>query len=107
MEQLLYTTEGSVVLIRDTELLGVVTGNVTVPRGIHLVMDGMVMGDLVVLEGGTADVNGVVMGFIINDGGAVKVAGLEGQIGHAGVIPPRAHRASRAKPSFWGALSQA
>ncbi len=104
MKVMLDTIEGSVLLNEDFELLGVVTGSVTVARGAHLKMDGLIMCDLVVLEGGSADITGTVMGYVINDGGRVKMRGLDGVLGMAGVLPPQRHRAPRLRQSFWGAL---
>ncbi len=101
MQTILRTVEGSIVLTENTEILGVVTGNVTVSGGARVIMDGMVMGDFVVLEGSSAEVTGTVAGYIINDGGSLKVRGLDEDLGKAGVLPPRAQRNLRQK-SFWG-----
>lgn len=102
MQMMFQTTEGDITLTEDTELLGVVTGNVTVPSGVHLVMGGLVMGTLIVAGGGSADVNGVVMGHIINDGGTIKLSD-EGYAGRISAIAPHGHRAPRPRASFWGA----
>lgn len=99
---ILHTIDGSVVFHDEVDVLGVVTGTLTVARGGHVTLEGMVMGDLVVLEGGRADVNGTVMGFVINDGGAVKMRGIDGVLGSAGVLPPYTSRHAGKRPSFWG-----
>lgn len=106
MKTILETIEGSIVLRKDTELLGVAKGMVTVPGGVHLLMEGMVMGDLVVLSGGSAQVNGTVMGYIINDGGTVNLRGMEGELGKAAVLPPPAQKQARRMASFWGLVSR-
>lgn len=106
MKTILGTIEGSIVLRKDTELLGVAKGMVTVPSGVHLQMDGMIMGDLVVLDGGSAEVNGTVMGYIINDGGSIKLRGVEGELGKAAVLAPPTQKQSWFKPSFWGLVQR-
>lgn len=104
MKMLFHTIEGSLILDDDTELLGVVTGNVHVPEGVQLIMGGLVMGDLSVAAGGEADVNGVVMGYIINNGGRVKLSEEEGYAGRISVVPPHTRRSAEPRASFWGGL---
>lgn len=106
MKTILGTIEGSIVLRKDTELLGVAKGMVTVPAGVHLLMEGMVMGDLVVLAGGSAQVNGTVMGYIINDGGTVNLRGVDGELGKAAVLAPRVQKQPWLMASFWGRMSR-
>ncbi|MBA4274872.1 MAG: hypothetical protein C0436_04385 [Alphaproteobacteria bacterium] len=101
MKTILGKVQGSVVFEEDGELFGVVTENVTVMRGAHLRMEGIVMGDLVVHEGGSATVNGTVMGYILNDGGQVRVRGLADELGAAGVLGPKA-TSGQGRTSFWG-----
>lgn len=102
MKTILGKVQGSVMFEENGELFGLVTENVTVLRGAHLRMDGIVMGDLIVLEGATATVNGTVMGYIINDGGRVRVRGLAGELGSAGVIAPQVSARGAGRVSFWG-----
>ena len=80
MQTVLRTLEGPVTISSDMELLGVATGTVTVPSGVHLVMQGMIMGDLIVEQGGRATVNGTVTGVILDHGGEVQVFGVVGAL---------------------------
>ncbi len=101
MKTIMGKIDGSIVVEEDAQLFGVITENVTVLRGAHLHVEGVIMGDLVVHEGGASSVNGNVLGYIINDGGAVQVRGMETPLGSAGVLPPL--RTRFARPSYWAA----
>jgi hypothetical protein len=81
MEAIEHAIAGDMFLDHDVRLYGIVTGSVTVPDGMHLDLEGLVGHDLIVLEGGEAVVDGVVVGDLINRGGSVVVHGaVEGHI---------------------------
>ncbi|MGY6570250.1 MAG: hypothetical protein ACXIVE_14745 [Salinarimonas sp.] len=67
--------EGPLTLECDLVMRGRVKGTVTVPSGSRLDLEGVIMGDLVVEEGGAAIVHGAVAGALINHGGDVEVRG--------------------------------
>jgi hypothetical protein len=70
---------GPVTITRDTILHGTVTGDVTVPGGVHLDLLGTVLGNLLVEDSGTACVRGVVAEAVINRGGVVEIYGSVGR----------------------------
>jgi hypothetical protein len=76
MQVVMDVIQGPTTLRRDLQLLGVVQGDLTVPRGAYLELLGTVAGDLVVLPGGRADVLGTVTGSVLNQGGTVSVLGV-------------------------------
>lgn len=74
------THEGNLRLAEDIELFGLVTGSVTVPSGICLLLYGGISGDLIVEQTAEATVHGTVGGSLINNGGEVQVFGTVGRI---------------------------
>lgn len=69
------TTKGPVTLDSETEIRGVVDGDVVVTANAKLVLYGTVSGDVRVEEGGEALIYGVVAGAVQNNG-HVYVAGM-------------------------------
>jgi hypothetical protein len=67
--------EGPLTLDCDLVMRGRVKGNVTVPAGSRLDLEGTIMGDLTIAEGGAAVIRGAVAGAVINHGGDVEVLG--------------------------------
>lgn len=68
---------GNLLLTDDTEITGMVTGKVTVEKGVRLLLRGTLASDLEVF--GTAEVVGTVVGTVFNSGQLV-VAGTVGAI---------------------------
>jgi cytoskeletal protein CcmA (bactofilin family) len=54
---------------------GVVIGDVLVAKDTRLELRGVVIGDLIIEEGGAAVVHGTVQGALINRGGEVEIYG--------------------------------
>jgi cytoskeletal protein CcmA (bactofilin family) len=67
---------GPTILRRDTRLNGVVTGDVTVPRGVRVEINGTVKGNVLACPGSQAVINGVVLGRLFNEGAEVEIFGL-------------------------------
>lgn len=55
-------------------------GSATVERGGELILSGMVTGDVEVLVGGAATIDGTVCGVLYNRGGAVRLYGTAGDV---------------------------
>ena len=68
---------GELRINEDSELLGMVNGPVTVLAG-HLLLRGMVRGDLRVCAGASVDIPGMVSGDLVLDGGLATVSGIVG-----------------------------
>ncbi len=68
--------EGPLTLDCDLVMRGRVKGNVTVPAGSRLDLEGTIMGDLIIEDGGAAIIRGAVAGVVINHGGDVEVLGV-------------------------------
>jgi cytoskeletal protein CcmA (bactofilin family) len=76
--------EGDLTLGDDLILRGMVTGDVSVPRGRRLELFGMICGDVKLEPGASAAVRGMVLGSVIN-GGDLDVWGtIEGTVEDAG-----------------------
>jgi hypothetical protein len=67
--------EGPLTLECDLVMRGRVKGTVTVPSGSRLDLEGLIMGDLVVEEGGAAIIHGTVTGTLVNHGADVEIRG--------------------------------
>lgn len=76
--------EGDLRLSEDLELLGMVTGTLTVPQGRYLDLKGTVKADLVIENGGRAVVRGKVDGTVRNLGGDVEILGMVGAVHDVG-----------------------
>jgi len=72
--------DGPVLLTRDTIFYGTVVGDMTIAPGVHLELMGSVIGNLIVEDGATASVRGIVSEAVINRGGSVEVFGAVGSI---------------------------
>ena len=71
---------GPIIVRSDTRLYGVVTGDVTVPRGVRLELEGVVTGNLLACPGSKVVVHGEVRGRVFNEGASVSVYGEVGSI---------------------------
>ena len=76
METIVEQIAGPYTLTQDTAVHGTVSGSVTVPHGLSLLLHGFVTGDLTVERGGMARVHGNVDGTVINHGADVRVYGM-------------------------------
>jgi len=63
-------------IIVDSQLLGIIYGNVIVSSGVSFQLDGIVSGNVTIQEGASVVVNGIVEGSIINDGGTLEISGI-------------------------------
>ncbi|WP_294235815.1 hypothetical protein [uncultured Sphingomonas sp.] len=69
-------TAGSVEMISDGTLRGMIGGDVIVAPGVHATIKAMVGGDVVVERGASVRITGMVSGRVVNLGGAVEVRGM-------------------------------
>ena len=67
---------GSVVIKRDGEMSGMVSGDVIVRSGVRASISGMVSGDVVIEDGAEVTVSGIVDGRVI--GSPASVSGIVG-----------------------------
>ena len=72
--------DGPIIIRTDTRLYGVVTGDVTVPRGVRLELRGVVTGNLLACPGSDVMVRGEVRGRLFNEGASVAVYGELGSL---------------------------
>lgn len=79
MKTIVNIIKGSIRLDIDLTIIGLVRGDVIVPKGRRFVLKGMVSGDVVVEKGGTAEIRGMVGGRVHNEGGIVSVKGFARQ----------------------------
>ena len=93
---------GPIIVRTDSRLYGVVTGDVTVPRGVTLELEGVVTGNLLACPGSTVVIHGEVRGRVFNDKATVSVYGEIGSLrdeeGSASYLAPCAvvrHAAER------------
>jgi cytoskeletal protein CcmA (bactofilin family) len=71
---------GPIIIRTDTRLYGVVSGDVTVPRGVRLELEGVVTGNLLACPGSKVMVHGEVRGRLFNEGGSVSIYGEVGSV---------------------------
>ena len=71
---------GPIIIRTDTRLYGVVSGDVTVPRGVRLELEGVVTGNLLACTGSKVLVHGEVRGRLFNEGGTVSIYGEVGSL---------------------------
>jgi cytoskeletal protein CcmA (bactofilin family) len=71
--------KGSIRLDIDLTVIGLVRGDVIVPKGRRFILNGMVSGDVVIEEDGAAEIRGMVGGKVHNEGGTVSVRGFARQ----------------------------
>ena len=71
---------GPIIIRSDTRLYGVVTGDVTVPRGVRFELEGVVTGNLMACTGSKVMVHGEVRGRLFNEGGTVSIYGEVGSV---------------------------
>ena len=71
---------GPIIVRTDTRLYGLVTGDVTVPRGVTLELEGVVTGNLLACPGSRVLVHGEVRGRLFNEGAAVSIYGEVGSL---------------------------
>ena len=67
--------QGDLTVSTDTELSGMITGNLTAKHG-NLVLTGMVCRDLYVEGDATVELRGMVNGKVVNRGGKLHVYGM-------------------------------
>uniref|UniRef100_A0A6H1ZEF7 Polymer-forming cytoskeletal protein n=1 Tax=viral metagenome TaxID=1070528 RepID=A0A6H1ZEF7_9ZZZZ len=72
--------EGNLSVSSDLVIRGMVTGTVTVVDNAHLELNGTVVKDVVVTEGTSVHIHGMVLGSVINDGGMLYIAGTVGAV---------------------------
>lgn len=72
-----------------TLILGTVKGDVTIAEGAILQLDGIIMGNLIILPEAQVFLNGVVEGDVVNRGGTLKNLGIiKGEILEE-MVPPQ------------------
>jgi cytoskeletal protein CcmA (bactofilin family) len=71
---------GPVIIRTDSRLYGVVTGDVTVPRGVFLELEGVVTGNLLACPGSRVVIHGEVAGRLFNEDSSVTVYGEIGSL---------------------------
>lgn len=71
---------GPIIIRSDTRLYGLVSGDVTVPRGVTLELEGVVTGNLLACPGSCVLVHGEVRGRLFNEGAAVSIFGEVGSL---------------------------
>ncbi|MGL5448045.1 MAG: hypothetical protein ACRDBL_12115 [Rhabdaerophilum sp.] len=76
MKTIINIVKGTIRLDIDLTVIGLVRGDVIVPKGRRFVLRGMVSGDVVIEKGGAADIFGMIGGKLHNDGGEVSVKGF-------------------------------
>ena len=90
---------GPLTISDEVELHGTVTTEVTVVRGGRLIVYGMIAGDLIVEEGGFAEVRGLVTGSVVNRGafrlGGFVSGSLRDEAGGRSEIAPQANIAGK------------
>jgi cytoskeletal protein CcmA (bactofilin family) len=70
MKTIVNVITGTIRLDIDLTVIGMVRGDVIVPKGRRFVLNGIVSGDVVVEAGGAADIRGLVAGKLRNAGEA-------------------------------------
>ena len=85
---------GPLTISDEVELHGTITTEVTVAGGGHLIVYGMIAGDLIIEEGGVAEVRGMVTGSVVNRGvfrlGGFVSGSLRDEAGGRSEIAPQA-----------------
>ena len=72
--------EGPLILREDTRLNGRVHGDVTVPTGLRMELNGAIGGGLLLCAGAFADIRGVVHGALHDEGGQYRLSGQLGAV---------------------------
>ncbi|WP_314374329.1 hypothetical protein [Sphingomonas paucimobilis] len=67
---------GSLEIISDGTVRGMVGGDVIVASGVHATIKGMVAGDVIIEPGAMVRITGMVSGRVVNQGGMVEVKGM-------------------------------
>ncbi|MDD5038255.1 MAG: polymer-forming cytoskeletal protein [Dehalococcoidales bacterium] len=67
---------GEIKIDQDTQLKGIIVGKVIVSGGVYLRIDGTIDGDLILEEGSTVSLRGIVTGNITNRGGSLEILGM-------------------------------
>lgn len=67
---------GTLEVDNQLALHGMTTDNIVVLSGATLELNGMCGGDLIVEEGGIANVRGTVLGSVLNNGGVIEIYGV-------------------------------
>lgn len=75
MQIITHKIKGDVTISENTELLGMIVGNVRVIDSIFE-LDGTVVGNLILEENCIVNLHGTVNGHVINQGGDLKVFGV-------------------------------
>jgi cytoskeletal protein CcmA (bactofilin family) len=68
--------DGNLLVNEDTQLNGMVIGNVSVEENKTLQLNGMVFGEIVIKPTATVYLNGIVNGRVINGGGHLEIFGI-------------------------------
>jgi cytoskeletal protein CcmA (bactofilin family) len=79
------TIRGDLLLTEDLRLNGQITESCTVPAGIHLDLHGLIGGDLMVDEGGFAEVFGTVNGNLVANGQVTLFGTINGVVSGEGL----------------------
>lgn len=90
MREIRGKVDEDVVINDESELTGMITGNVRVTTGGVLVLRGMCCRDVIVETGARLIVRGTVSGAVINRGGEVTIFGAVGAVEGEAEIDPDA-----------------
>lgn len=69
------TTKGDIRFTEDTEIRGIVAGNVRVNRNVFIDVKGIIAGDLELEPGSKVNLGGTVNGDVTNNGGTLEITG--------------------------------
>ncbi len=67
---------GNLIISVDTSIQGTIKGSVSVGSDCNLILNGTIAKDLIIEENSKAELNGVVSGNVINNGGSLRVYGV-------------------------------
>ncbi len=71
--------EENITISADTQILGIIDGNVTIPSPHTLTLDGIIVGEVTIDAGATFYLNGIVWGAVVNNGGTLVQTGIIGE----------------------------
>ena len=71
---------GPVIVRRNSRLTGALTGDITVPRGVRLELEGVVTGNLLACLGAKVVIRGRLLGRLYNEHASVTVHGEVGSV---------------------------
>ena len=71
---------GPIIFRRNSRVCGVVTGDITVPRGVKLELEGLATGNLLACRGSKVVIRGQLLGRLFNEHASVTVHGEVGSV---------------------------